>query len=60
MTGGIFSYLFEAQDVIRQTGVTFDEALAIVHAAHAPEPESNVIRMADYVRQKDEKTIGAL
>jgi len=63
MTGGIFHYLFEAQNVIRETGVTFDEAMSIVHAAHEPEPEppkSNVFRMSDYVRRTDEKTIVAL
>jgi hypothetical protein len=60
MTGGIFGYLFEAAALQRETGVTFDEALQIVDAAHTPEPESNVVRMSDYVRRKDEKTIGAL
>lgn len=58
MTGGLLDYVFEASRVIRETGVTFDEALAIVHTAHQPEPESesNVIYGVDFSRRlaKDE------
>jgi hypothetical protein len=60
MTGGLLDYVFEAAEIVRESGVTFDDAMAIVHAKHEPEPESNVIRMADYVRQRAEKTTGAL
>jgi hypothetical protein len=56
MTGGLFAYIFEAQNVIREAGVTFDEALEIVYAAHEPKPESNVIYGVDFSRRqaKDE------
>jgi hypothetical protein len=63
MTGGILAYVFEAQNVIRETGVTFDEAMEIVKVAHEPkpEPESNVVYGVDFLNKKPKgETIGAL
>ena len=59
---GITGFLILAADAQRESGVTFEKALETVIAAHEPksEPESNVVRMADHVRRKAEKTIGAL
>lgn len=52
MSGGLLDYVFEAQNVIRDTGVTFDEALAIVHAAHLPPPpELNVVFGVDFANK---------
>lgn len=50
MTGGLVDYLFEATKVVSESGVTLDEALEIVQAAHAPEPESNVIYGVDFTK----------
>jgi hypothetical protein len=52
MTGGLLDYVFEASNIVRESGVTFDQALEIVHAAHAPEPESNVIYSVDFSRRR--------
>lgn len=62
MTVGLLDCVFEVSRVVRETGVTFDEAKEIVYAAlePKPEPESNIVRMSDYVRRMEEKTIGAL
>jgi hypothetical protein len=41
--------------------VTFDEAMEIVHAAHEPEPESNVIFGVDFINKSPkDKDHGAL
>jgi hypothetical protein len=53
MTGGLVDYIFEAAKVVRESGVTFDQALEIVQAAHAPEPESNVIYGVDFMKTKE-------
>jgi len=56
MTGGLVDYIFEATKVVRESGVTFDEALEIVHTKYQPAPESNVIYGVDFSRRlaKDE------
>jgi hypothetical protein len=63
MTGGLLDYAFEAAQLRRDTGCTPAEALEIVVASYEPEPEppkSNVIRMSDFARRREDKTIGAL
>ena len=63
MTGGLLAIVFEAAQLQKDTGCTVDEAFEIVKASYEPKPEppkSNVFRMSDFVRRKDENTIGAL
>jgi hypothetical protein len=54
MSGGLLDHVFEAAKVVRESGVTFDEAMQIVHTKHQPAPESNVIYGVDFSRHKDE------
>jgi hypothetical protein len=51
MTGGLLDYVFEAAKVVSESGVTFDQALEIVHTKHQPAPESNVIYGVDFSRR---------
>jgi hypothetical protein len=64
MTPGLFDYLPKVLTVIGETGVTFDEAVDIVHAAHLPPPppESNVVYGVDFLNKtpKGETIGGAL
>ena len=39
MTGGLLDYVFEATKVVSETGLSFDDAMAIVHTAHAYEEQ---------------------
>jgi hypothetical protein len=45
MSGGLVSFLVEADEIAATTGVSFDDALAKLRerAAEPAEPESNVI-----------------
>jgi hypothetical protein len=52
MTGGILDHIFEATKVVSEAGVTFDEAMQIVHTKHQPAPESNVIYGVDFSRRR--------
>ena len=58
MTAGLLDYVFEASNIVRESRVTFDAAMAIVKTkhVHVPEPESNVIYGVDFSqrRAKDE------
>ena len=61
MTGGLLDYVFEATKVVSETGLSFDDAMAIVHTAHAYEEqqyrdasqeiEMNVIYGVDFGRR---------
>jgi hypothetical protein len=58
MTAGLLDYLPKVMNVISETGVSFDEALEIVAAAHEPKPESNVIYGVDFSRRQAEDKNG--